>query len=521
MVIDQPLKKEDKSLLHRHFHQPDHSVDDMRVQILEKVYHSSENPTLLTSLCRTRELFWIKELGTAKPYGFNYQIKGVGTLSSISCKKTNIYSLFNKQPRRKRSHGKRHYNKRTPQPDATTSTLVDLVDMIEKPEGVHNINTKLFSISFPHLRSLQKLALESTNFDYSSAEYRVIAIILDIANYRLFRPVRSDVPAEKPKHFMKIKFFNKAVDAINLPALLRSTSVTDKISVYFRDKEPPIVSYEYTSTVASKLFNFAPTLSNLNVSEYLSNSQTCQCKKSKFCYEPHGHVITGDLRLFRPVRSDVPAEKPKHFMKIKFLNKAVDAINLPALLRSTSVTDKISVYFRDKEPPIVSYEYTSTVASKLFNFAPTLSNWNVSEYLSISQTCQCKKSKFCYEPHGHVITGDLRVIENAKLRELVAKGPKYREPNRVNWKATETMFLESIDLYAKNWSKREQVELKYLSEWKDQLKKLVTDRISNLKGHFKSPKCKVLDQPDVKDTLHTLHYMPIMFWSLQTKLPIM
>ena len=137
-----------------------------------------------------------------------------------------------------------------------------------------------------------------------------------------------------------------------------------------------------------------------------------------------------------------------------------------ALLRSTSVTDKIPVYFRDKEPPIVSYEYTSTVASKLFNFAPTLSNLNVSEYLSNSQTCQCKKSKFCCEPHGHVITGDLRVIENAKLRELVAKGPKYREPNRVNWKATETMFLESIDLYAKNWSKREQVELKYLSDGK-------------------------------------------------------
>ena len=272
------------------------------------------------------------------------------------------------------------------------STLVDLVDMIETPEGVHKINTKLFSISFPQLRCLQELALESTNFDYSFAEYRVIAIILDIANFR-FRLVRSDVPAEKPKHFMKIKFLNKAVDAINLPALLRSTSVTNKIPVYFGDKEPPIVSYEYTSTVASKLFNFAPALSNLNVSEYFSNPQTCQCKESKFCYDPRGHVITGDVR----------------------------------------------------------------------------------------------------------------VIENAKLMELVAKGPKYREPNRVNWKATETKFLESIDLYAKNWSKREQVELKYLSEWKDQLKELVADRISNLKGHFKSPKCKVLDQPDVKDTLHKLH----------------
>ena len=272
------------------------------------------------------------------------------------------------------------------------STHVDLVDMIEKPEGVHKINTKLFSISFPQFRGLQELALESTNFDYSSAEHRVTAIILDIANYRLFRPVRSDILVEKPKHFIKIKFLNKAVDAINLPALLQSTSVIDKIPIYFGDKEPPIVSYEYTSTVASKIFDFAPALSNLNVSEYLSNPQTCQGKESKFCYEPHGHVITGDLR----------------------------------------------------------------------------------------------------------------VIENDRLRELVAKGPKYREPNRVNWKATETMFLESIDLYATNWSKREQVDLKYLSEWKDHMKELVTDPISNLKGHFKSPKCEVLDQLDVKDTLRKL-----------------
>ena len=116
--------------------------------------------------------------------------------------------------------------------------------------------------------------------------------------------------------------------------------------------------------------------------------------------------------------------------------------------------------------------------------------------ICLTQPCQCKESKFCYEPHGHVITGDLRVTES------VAKGPKYREPNRINWKATETMFLESIDLYAKNWSKIEQVKLKYLFEWKDQLKELVADRSSDLKGHFQSPKYKVLNRPDVKDTLH-------------------
>ena len=144
-----------------------------------------------------------------------------------------------------------------------------------------------------------------------------------------------------------------------------------------------------------------------------------------------------------------------------------------------------------------------TINDKIFGPTKVGVELNVSNYLSNPQTCQCKKSKFCYEPHGHVITGDIKVIENAKLRERVAKGPKHRKSNRVNWKATETMFLESIDLCAKSWSKREQVELKYLSEWKDQLRELVADRISNLKGHFKSTKCKVLNQPDVKETLYT------------------
>ena len=59
------------------------------------------------------------------------------------------------------------------------------------------------------------------------------------------------------------------------------------------------------------------------------------------------------------------------------------------------------------------------------------------------------------------------------------------------------MFLKSMDLYTKLWSKREQVELKYLSGWKEQLKKLIAGRISNLKGHFKCLKYKVFYQSDV------------------------
>ena len=180
-------------------------------------------------------------------------------------------------------------------------------------------------------------------------------------------------------------------------------------------------------------------------------------------------------------------------------------INLPQLLRSQSVMDKVPAYFKDKEPPIISYQYTNTVANKLFNFSSTFSNLDITNYLSNPQHCQCNTSKFCYEPHSHVITGNLMVIENIKLRELVAKGPKYREPNKINWQSTETMISNSIDLYTEQWSKREQIDLKYLSEWKDQIKELVVERISSLKEKIRSPKQKILSDRDVKDTLRRLH----------------
>ena len=69
----------------------------------------------------------------------------------------------------------------------------------------------------------------------------------------------------------------------------------------------------------------------------------------------------------------------------------------------------------------------------------------------------------------------------------------------------ETMVSNSIDLYVEQWSKRDQVDLKYLSEWKDQIKELVVERISSLKEKIRSPKQKILNDPDMKDTLRRLH----------------
>ena len=66
------------------------------------------------------------------------------------------------------------------------------------------------------------------------------------------------------------------------------------------------------------------------------------------------------------------------------------------------------------------------------------------------------------------------------------------------------MLFESIYLYAERWAKQEQLNLNYLSEWEDWVVGLVVDPFSGLKGKFKSQKCKLLNQPDVKEALEKL-----------------
>ena len=119
--------------------------------------------------------------------------------------------------------------------------------------------------------------------------------------------------------------------------------------------------------------------------------------------------------------------------------------------------------------------------------------------------CECNTSSHLYEPYGHVITGDLSIIPNSKLRDLIAKGPKYREPCKVEWDKNLSLLCEAVYQYALQWAKREIVELSVLSSWKEMVKGQIEERISKLKQNFKQPTGKVLQNVDVKACLSDLH----------------
>ena len=97
------------------------------------------------------------------------------------------------------------------------------------------------------------------------------------------------------------------------------------------------------------------------------------------------------------------------------------------------------------------------------------------------------------------------IIPNSKLRDLIAKGPKNREPCKVDWDKNLSLLCEAVDQYALQWTKREMVELSVLSSWKEMVKGQIEERISKLKQNFKQPTGKVLQNADVKACPSDLH----------------
>ena len=61
------------------------------------------------------------------------------------------------------------------------------------------------------------------------------------------------------------------------------------------------------------------------------------------------------------------------------------------------------------------------------------------------------------------MTGDLSIVRNEKLRDLLHNGPKFREPVSFSWQNFD-IIMDTCEVYARQWAKKEDVELDTLSE---------------------------------------------------------
>jgi len=72
--------------------------------------------------------------------------------------------------------------------------------------------------------------------------------------------------------------------------------------------------------------------------------------------------------------------------------------------------------------------------TKIFNYKHALQNIGIYNFKSKPNGNTNACSSFIYNPVGHVINCDLIIITNISLRDELAKGQTYSQPNSINYK---------------------------------------------------------------------------------------
>ena len=109
----------------------------------------------------------------------------------------------------------------------------------------------------------------------------------------------------------------------------------------------------------------------------------------------------------------------------------------------------------------------------------------VQDFIDGRLTCECHNSDFKDNIHNHIITGDLSIIKNIQLRNLVKKGPKYRLPQRIDWRKDRAIIVDFLDNYIEKWIDKEKkntlnglIGRDSLKSWRESVLDLVDRKIA-------------------------------------------
>ena len=119
----------------------------------------------------------------------------------------------------------------------------------------------------------------------------------------------------------------------------------------------------------SRVFNFMgiKLILKENVVLYDRTNRLYDAALLTRCYTQHA---------LRPV-IDSKINHIRHFIKIPFINKGMDFIDLPSIFRDKSIQSSIPNYFKNCEIPIICYKYNKPIRGAIFNFNKLVSDLDI------------------------------------------------------------------------------------------------------------------------------------------------
>ena len=220
-------------------------------------------------------------------------------------------------------------------------------------------------------------------------------------------------------------------------------------------------------------------------------------------------------KIYKPESNKKTKSPPKFLFPVFFHNKGLDFIELNKILRTDNVKSTLPNLLQNDEVPSVVYSLGNTTRSKLLNYKNVVNAIDINDqetYGTGLTNCDCHQSSFKDDTHGHIITGDLRFIENKKLRKLISKGPNYREAKTINWQKCKDEITKGLEECSNRLaSSHKNLRENDMTSWKETVMNEVDKKIHFLKRKVSSRKTNpILKQTEVINYLNEIHHKYVL-----------
>ena len=140
----------------------------------------------------------------------------------------------------------------------------------------------------------------------------------------------------------------------------------------------------------------------------------------------------------------------------------MDMINISKRINDKNVKKNLPTQVNKTEQIPTVYTLTKTIRPKIFNhkkFRKTLDTKGILDNMN-NLPYNCTTSPFTDPNHGHIVTGDIRIVQNNKLKKPLCKGLKYKEPVSINFSNCKTEIKNSLAKFSSDWCNKKGVPVK-------------------------------------------------------------
>lgn len=163
---------------------------------------------------------------------------------------------------------------------------------------------------------------------------------------------------------------------------------------------------------------------------------------------------------------------------VPFVCKSLDKIEFEQIFKMRHVKRLLPTEVSENVQ--IVYKYQPSIITKVANYSTILSRMSVNEMLQLAQNsaCECHKHNKVNTVLQHILTGDLNVLSNGDMRQMLEKGSKFR----LDWNSVSKTDLlqkirEPIVEYANRMKEKYPVHARNIDKWIDKVTAITCTRI--------------------------------------------